>query len=390
MDNNPPVKAMLTDDEINLKILGITSQALFGLINAGGIANTSEENINIGENLKNIGYPYNITLKMPEDITLKNKNVYTWDDTIMFQGEFKSNNAPSYNNEEKNTIIEVEITNTDLNLLSFITGKTELSFGTSLQETRNYNVTTLPSHFNIPNKIKLNYLNSDALRLCIQEQVFTNEQVNEFLTNEKNIFETRMTNILPGIEITGTINRDLFDSSLVWDEDINNMDKNTPVTTNSYAKCTYPVHFDLSFIPPGFSIPTQDYNFTGLKNQSVTYRIIFPHGIDIQVSDPNGKAIVKKTDDDRKIMEISFTTSEGNLTVDVSCKMIPSALFILGIFTPCIISLIITIILVIIIIMLRKKRKARKTGLPPPEMGPEEPTGYEGEDYYIPPPPGSK
>jgi len=390
MDTSPPIKAILTDNEINLKLLGVTSQALFGLVNAGGIANVSEENINIGENLKNIGYSYNITLKMPEDITLKNKNVYTWDNTVMFSGDFVSNNAPKYKNEEKNTIIEIEITNTDLNLLSFLTGKTELSFGTSLQETRNYNVTTPPSQFNIPKKIILNYLNSDALRLCIQEEVFTKEQVNMFLEDEKKIFETRMTNLLPELEITGTINRGLFESSLVWDEDINNMDKNTPVTTNSYAKCTYPVHFDLSIIPPGFSIPTQTYNFTGLKNQSVTYRIIFPHGIDIQVSDLQGKAKVKKTDDDRKYLEISFTTSEDNLTVDVSCKMIPSALFVIGIFTPCIISLIITIILITVIIMLRKKRKTRKTGIPPTTMEPEEPTGYEGEDYYIPPPPGSK
>ena len=115
--------------------------------------------------------------------------------------------------------------------------------------------------------------------------------------------------------------------------------------------------------------------------------IIFPHGISIEASDLMNKSHVKETEDGKKYIEITFDASESDLTVEVSCKMVPSMLFIIGVFMPCIISLIIAIILIIIIYMLRKKRKARGVSAPIRE---EEYSGYENEDYYIPPPPNSK
>jgi len=165
------------------------------------------------------------------------------------------------------------------------------------------------------------------------------------------------------------------------------MDDDTPVKTALYAHSSYPVSFDLSFLPPGFNIPIKKFNFTGLPNQEVTYRMIFPHGISVEVSDPFNKSVVKQTRDEKYYIEIKFSASESDLTVEVSCKMVPSVLFIMGVFLPCIMSLFIAIILIVIIYIIRKKRKGKKVETPIEE---EDLTGYEEEDYYIPPPPESK
>ena len=67
--------------------------------------------------------------------------------------------------------------------------------------------------------------------------------------------------------------------------------------------------------------------------------------------------------------------------------MTPSSLFIVGVFVPCIVSLVIALILIIIIFLIRKKRKGKKIETP---IEDEEITGYEDEDFYVPPPPDSK
>ena len=87
--------------------------------------------------------------------------------------------------------------------------------------------------------------------------------------------------------------------------------------------------------------------------------MIFPEGITITATDALDKTVVEKTKEGRYYFEVSFTASEHNLTAAVSYKMTPSALFVLGLFMPCIISLLITIILIVVIIILRKKRKGR-------------------------------
>lgn len=383
MDNKPNIKAVLTDSSIDLKIFNITSRALFGLINAGADSSISKDDINFGDNLNNIGNNYNITLYLPSNIYLDNKNIYSWNYTNPISGKFRSDNASIYRNEDKSCIVEIEIKSTDLNLLSFLTAKTELTFKVDLNAERNYNVTSLPKEFVLPKKISLNYLNSDAFRLCIEEKVFDENSVNNFLENEKNNYENLFKKILPGLEINSNINKDVFEKSLLWDKDISKMDANSPIKTSLYGHCSYPISFDFSIILPNFDIPNKIFNFTSLQNENITYKIIFPSGISIDINDSLNRAVKKELSDGRQYFEIYFSGSESNITCDVSCKMNPSILFIIGVFTPCIVGLIITIILVILIFIMRKKRKIKRAK---PRVKEEELSGYEGEDYYIPPP----
>lgn len=391
MDNKPSIKAELTDSTIELQICGASTRAIFGLINAGANVNISQGDINFGDKLDEIGYKYNVTLYMPDNISLDRENIYRWNQSKPISGEFESNISEEYSEEKINTIVEIEMSGTDLNLISFFTGETELTVTLYMQETHNYNVTTVPDEFSLPEKVSLDYLNSDCFRLCVEENVFSEDNVADFLTDEKEQFEEMMMNIFQLSEFTvnGRVNRDAFDESLGrWDGDIADMDADTPVKVVSYAYSSYPVSFDLSFLPPKFEVVNQSFNFTGLQNQNVIYRMIFPHGTNVSFNDSLDRAVLKETDDGRKYIEISFNASEAGLTDEISCKIVPSALFIVGIFMPCIVSLIITIILIIVIYIIRKKRKGRKEIIIERESEGFE--GYEDQDYYVPPPPSSK
>jgi len=383
MDDKPNIKAILKDSKVNLRLFDISSKALFGLINAGAKANISKEDINFGDNLDSIVYDYNISLILPEDIYLEGKGTYTWNESKTISGEFESDVSENYNEEEKDTIVEIEIKNTDLNLLSFFTGKTEITFGLDIKGVTNYNLSSLPDSLNLPQKIKIDYLNADAIRLCVEEEVFSEEDLNDFLKDEKDFFQSNIRTVLKDAEINANINRGIFDESISsWDSNISKMDSYPPVKTSSYAYTIYPVYFDLSFVPPSFNIVTKKFNFTGIEDQKVIYKVIFPQGISIETSDSLSKSLVKQTTDGRDYIEISFEPNEGNLSVEVSCKMTASAFFIAGIFVPCIISFVIALILIIVIYMIRKRRGGRKTIRVPQD---EEGSGYEDEKYYIPP-----
>jgi len=389
MNNNPPVKAMLQDDDVNLQIFGISARALFGLINTGGEANISKDDINFGEDLKNIVYEYNISLYLPEDLYLDEDNIYTWNESNSYFGKFESDNVATYDNQEKSTVIIIEATSTDLNLLSFFTGTTELAFSLDFEETRNYNVTELPEEFSLPEKLSINYLNSDAFRLCIEEGVFSQAEVDTFLKNERKDFESTLKSVISNSEVRASIKESDFEKSLDWDGDILRMDARNPVKVKASAHSSYPIPFNLGFLPPKFNIPSIKFNFSGMKDHDVTYKIIFPNDVSLSVSDSLNKSNVKQLSDGRQYVEISFGASEADLSVGVSCEITPSALFILGVLTPCIVSFIITIILIILILILRKKRR-RKRADTGPMIDDSDSTGYEEEDYYVSPPPRSR
>jgi len=399
MNEEPPIKAGLLASDISLKIDNIRARAIFGLIDAGATANISASNVNFGDKLSEIGYPYSGSFYLPDNISLAGEKIYKWNQSKSISGEFKSEDAPKYSNEKINAVIEIDFSGLDLNLFGLFTGKTELISKLYMKEANNYYVTTLPNEFNgdLPNKVILNYLNSDAFRLCVEENVFKQEKISTFLDNEKLLFENRLTNILPGLKISGLVKRDDFDRSLVWDGDITNMDADTPVTTASDAHSSYPVTFGISFSPPKFEITEQSLNLVGLQNQNVTYRIVLPRGTTMDASDSLNRLVPGKTTDGRDYIEISFDASESNLTDVVRFKIVPSPLFALSIFLPCIVCLIIAVVLIIAILIIRKKRRGfggkktrPKKTKESKEDEEEESGGYEEQEYYVPPPPSSK
>jgi len=393
MDNTPPVTALLTDSDIDLTICRITSRALLGLINTGAQTNISATDVNFGDNLSNIGYDYNVTLSLPNNLYLDGENVYSWNESSPASGEFSSEIKKDYSKEEKSTEIIIDVKNIDLNLLSFFTGKTEMTFGIDIDETKNYNVTQIPDQFILPEKVSIDYLDADAFKLCVQENVFDSDSVNTFLNSEKEKYISRLKGIIPNLAVSGNIKRDAFDKSIEnWDGNISNMGKTPPVNIGFDSYSSYPVQFDFSILPPSADIPEKTFTFEGFTDQNVTYKMIFPKGVSVSVNDEFGKARIFESNG-REYIEISFTANETNLTSVVTCKITPSAMFMFGIFTPCIVSLIITLILVIVIFIIRRKRKRGKPSKKPvvhESYEEEDLSNYEEEDYYVPPPPKSK
>ena len=389
MDNVPPLNAKLSDEDVDLRIFDVPAKALFGLVNAGAVANVSESDVNFGDKLNEVGYPYTCFLYLPNNISLDGENPYGWNYSAPISGEVASDISPTYSDEDIEMRVDLDITKTDLNLLSFFTGRTELTTSMHAQEEIDIYVTTIPDEFSLPKKLCLDYLNSDAFRLCIEEQVFNGEDADNFLTNKKQLFEKRVSDILDGPSITGHSNKDVFFDSLEWDGDISNMDSIMPVAVSSDTNCLYSIPFSLSFWPPGFDVSDQNYNLVGLDDAGITYRILFPKGITVEANDTLDKSITHgETEDDRRYIEITFDANESKDIDVVTCKLSASTLYALGLFLPCILSLVLVIILIIVIYIIRKKRGKLFFARRKKDTAPSE--GYEGEEFYVPPPPSSK
>jgi len=188
------------------------------------------------------------------------------------------------------------------------------------------------------------------------------------------------------LEIDGNINRERFEQSLIWDGNVNKMDDDTSINVVSSAHSSYPASFEIY----PFDISSQFFNFTGLENQIVTYRVVLPKGTTAEFSDSLSKATLGETNDGRYYIDVAFDVNESGLSNTLTCKIVPSTLYIIGIFLPCILSVIIFIILIAVVIIVRRKRKfggGKKRSKARKEE--EDFESYEEQDYYVPPPPPS-
>jgi hypothetical protein len=273
-----------------------------------------------------------------------------------------------------------------LNLLSFFTGKTELTNGVYIREVQKNSVITVPSMFSLPSNVNISLLNADAIRLCIQEEVFSQQDVASYLDNHKVIFRNLSKTIIPTLKGNSQSDKTNFEESLIWDGNISTMDGTYPVEVVSYMHSSYPLAIHFSLFPPSFEISSQNLTFSGIPNENVTYTMLFPSGISINIEDTLNRAYVEKIGD-KVQLRVSFNNTEGQIIDVVSCRIHPSFLYIIGMFTPCILSIIITLILFFVVYLLRKKRNNYRGSKVHHRDNGEQ--GFEKQDYYVPPPPPS-
>lgn len=402
MDTTPPVIATLQDFPVALRLCGISARAFFGLINAGSQAAVTATNMNFGDRLDQIGYPYTVFLQLPANITLAGSNRYRWNATIPFAGTFHSDVQPSppYTDQKSETYIEIDLAKLDLNFLGLFTGKTELTATAQMREDDSMYVIQWPNEAVLPKPMNLTYLNADGFRLCVDESVFNDAVVTTFLSDKKTLFENHLSSLLQGFIVKGISDRKTFTNSLSWNGDISAMDDVIPVVTSVYASESYPVKLNLSLTPLQVGIGNQVFTVQGISNQTVTYRIIFPKGISVFPQDTQGKSLVHgNTSDGREYVELLFDPSESNVSTILTCALVPSPFFIIAIFLPCLFVFLLIIILIVAIYLVRKKRReqgggsrggGRKKKLLHEEEEEEPPEGFAGQDYYVPPPPSHK
>jgi hypothetical protein len=386
MDNEPPVIGMFLDDDISLVLCDISSKAMFGLINAGAEVSISNSDVNLGQSLDDFQKPYTGIFLLPTSVYLNGSNMFQWDENSSISGSFSSTSAEPYKTPLIDSLTDIEVTSTDLNLLSFFTGKTELTISVYIKQVQKNSVIPVPSMLSLPSNVNISLLNADALRLCILEGVFSPENVADYLENHKMLFKNLSRTIVPTLKGNAQSDNTAFEESLSWDGNVSTMDGKNPVEVVSYMHSSYPLTFHFSLFPPSFDISSQNLTFTGVPNENVTYTMIFPSGVSINVEDTLNRAIVEKVDD-RVQLIVSFNSNEGKFIDVVSCRIHPSFLYIIGMFTPCILSIIITIILFIVVYLIQKKRNSFRGSASYQKQNGE--SDFEGQDYYVPPPPPS-
>jgi len=393
MDDTPAIQANFQDSEIALTFHQMPARAFFGLINAGANVSISSMDLNFGEGLHGIGYPYGITLRLPTNITLNGETDYLWNSTTPLSGMFRSDRQPDppYTAEHIETYIDIELVKMDLDIPSVLTGKNQLTTSVKMKEDDRLFVIQRPDTLPFSPNINLSYLNADAFRLCTEENVFDEGQILAFLAGKTALFQQRLSNVFQGLEIKGSIDRNAFTNSLVWDGDISAMDEVMPVVVSNYANEVYMIQFNMSLWPTELSVAPQQYAFQGFENQTVTYRIIFPRGITVNASENTGRSlIIGKTNDGRDYVELTFDEATTAQSTVLTCVLNASPVYILGLFLPCILVFLLLVVLIVILYFIRKKKGGFRRGkrkLFEPED--TEPSDYSEQEYYVPPPPSS-
>jgi hypothetical protein len=394
MDDEPVIRANFEDSRVDIHLCEMPTRAFLGLINAGASATISAEDINFGEGLNGIMYPYTILLLLPSNITLDGKTQYSWNKTTPLSGVFSSDLQPnpSYSTEHIETYIIIDLSKMDLNIPSIFSGKTELTASAKIKENDNLYVIRRTDELWLPQKLNLSFLNADALRLCVDENVFNEGQINAFFSQKTAIFQQRMSEVFHGLKVKGTIDMTAYRNSLAWDGDIATMDDVVPVVVSNDANEVYMVGFNVSLWPADLTLRPQQFALQGIENQTVTYRIIFPRGMNINASETTGRPLIMgATNDGRDYVEITFNGSAVNQPSLITCVLQVSPVYVLGLFLPCILVLLLLVVLVVIIYLIRKKKGGFRRGkrkLFEPEDA--EPVDYSDQEYYVPPPPSSK
>lgn len=384
MDTEPPIKALLVDDDVKILICDISSTGFFGLLNAGAHSTINESDVSFGDNLSSHPYDYTISLIMPQNISLEGQNPFIWDNSSTIEGTFSSSIASApYTEEDIDTTIHIDVTKIDLDVAGFLTGNNKLLEAITATGEQHLRVVNLPSQLILHDHINISFLNADALRLIIQENILTKTQKQSYINQRLQTYEDLLKQCI-GVDEEPTIDEEAFISSLSWDKDISNMGETPPVVISAYTNSLETIPLTINTIPAELIIPKQFYTLP-INNQSITYRITMPKGMQISAVSEHNNTIIHGSDSSgRDYIQISYLGSESYANDTIICTLNPTAVFVFNLFLPIILTVILIIILIAVILYFRKKKRGKLVI----ERNPE-PSPYEDKDYYVPPPPGS-
>lgn len=388
IDETPPVIGFIQDDNVTVQIHSISAQAFFGLMNAGGHSTVTFNDVNFANVFDDVNMPASSELLLPDHVLCNGSNKVSWIRSTDFYRMFSSKNSPEYDSPQISQEYHIGVKNTDLNLLSFFSGKTEVNMGISFEKNRYVSVMKRSPELFIPPEINLSFINADAFRLCVDEKVFSSDEIDAYINHHEIVLENTSRRLFPSIKGSAVTETDVFEDSLVWDKNISMMDAEDPVVFHQCMESTAPLSCSFSVFPPQFSFATQNLTFVGVAEETVTYNMSFPKGITVNVLSSSQPIVQQVSSDGNALLSVRLNASEEGKVINVLISMQPSALYILGLFVPCIISVVITFILFIVVFIIRKKRNLLQKGKQEPHhQGKND--GYENEEYYVPPKPPS-
>jgi len=388
MDEIPPIVGMVNDPSVFVSIQNISARAFFGLINAGAKSTVTANDVNFADVFDDVSLPSSNELYLPDHVLFDQEAMISWNHSTAFSGSFESENPPSNLKKDINRVYQIDVKSTDLNLLSFFTGTTEVNLGLGFEKNRNIHTIPRSSDLLIPSAIDLSFINADAFRLCVEENVFSEKELDSFITRHENELENMSKRLFPSIKGSAVSDQSVFEHSLLWDGNISTMGSNQPVIINQVMESTAPLSCHISLFPPQFSFASQNLTFIGVAGETVTYNLTFPKGVSVDVESFSQNIVQKTSEDDTDLISVTLNASETGKIATIVLTMQPSLTYVLGLFMPCIISIIITLILFFVVYVIRKKRNMfrQKNQHPPSPNGKDD---YQNEDYYVPPKPPS-
>lgn len=388
MDETPPLTGLINDPDVLLQFFNISGKAFFGLINAGGTSEVTHEDVNFADVFDRFQGLSSSQLYLPSSVLFNESSVVQWNQSHEFQGLFSSEKPYTHDTQEITRIYNIDVKSTDLNLLSFFTGKTEVNLGIGFEKIRHIFVMKRSTSLSIPDQINLPFINADAFRLCTDEAVFDNKEIEQYITLHEIELENVSRRLYPSIKGSAVNKQKVFEESLRWDENISSMNDDRPVTFTQIMESTAPLNCQFSMVPPQFSFSTQNLTFIGVPDETVTYNMTFPKGITINIHSSSQPVTEQVANNGQQIITVTLNATDTGKVAYVLLTMEPTLIYIIGLFVPCIISVLITALLFFVVYFIRKKRNMfRQQGQQPPSSHQDE--GYENEEYYVPPKPPS-
>ncbi|MDD5502780.1 MAG: hypothetical protein PHH26_04865 [Candidatus Thermoplasmatota archaeon] len=346
MGKDPPAScAVYTDKPIDPG-MNFSHNAVLGFLNAGA---TIRQNISIGE----VGYDYNAKLILPENIEFKpdgsvsGSNPYVWTQAKpSVSGAIFSRIAPSYENALINATIDMKTLKAEI--LKIISGNLQAASEVEISvEVRRVNV---PSDLEMPGKISMKYVNSDALRLALNEELISSDYFSNITEKMLGKMEGALSGMAGGA-LSLELDKAALDASLAIPVDISGMNDENPIVFKVKT-------FELSLGAKKsgaqaalVNLPKFSFSFPSMEYGDVIYRIIMPPGIEVVSAEG---ATSGKTQGGRQYVEASAMSGKS---ANIGIVLGVGIGFILGVAWPFIVGIVAVCAVVIAVVIIRKRQK---------------------------------
>ena len=347
MDQYPPI--VLSGNDTLIYFLGnYSTRSLMGIVYSGGRINLNEKILN----LSGLRYPFEARVILPYG------EIIRWNNSEELNVTILKEDARSYGEERIERRVDIEIKSIDLDLLSLFTGRSRVVSGIDVRD--NLMIYRIDSSkiLDLPSWIELDKMVSDLIRLSLEEEM-SGERMDEFIGLRKNLSRELVSSLAGHDEVRIFFDEGAFRESLEWDGRVDGMDDTNPIVISFFSSITRGTGFSLSLLPPTFKVMNESFNCASIPNENVTYRFIFPKGVDVTFKDSLGIAREGELEDGRKYIEIAFVKDGNLLSTTIYYSMKLPSLMVLKVFLPLIIMAVIIIFIVSLIIFMRKRYRMR-------------------------------
>lgn len=347
MDKQPPL--VIEGKGTPRELLGnLSTRAVLGIVYSGGEVRLNDDLLNLDQ----LRYPFEAEIVLPYG------EIYTWNQSMELNITLNYTSAPRYSMEKKERLIEVNLRSLDLDVLAMFTGKSKVVSNLEIMDCLSIYTISTSSLVSLPEWVNLRIMNSDLFRLLFEEGVLS-EGLNRYIEERMNSSKDILTSLLGQNNLKVYFDEKRFEESLDWDKKLESMDDLHPVNISFFSTLPKKARFSFSIIPFSFTIMNESFDCFSIPGENVTYRFIFPKGVEVSFNDSLGISRKGVLNDGREYIEICFPKSEGLVSTTLYYSMKLSPLMILLLFLPIIVMIIIVVAIVSVVLLLKKRRRFR-------------------------------